>query len=119
MLFHSLSECYKFLARKPFECSYNFHEAQTFAIACYFLNYDYNTSFTLMLPGIRIRYGSVLRRRQISDAKGTPAVPSPETHLQALHMIEHPFSVEKLLIRTRLCNNTLIHDKNPVRISNC
>ena len=30
MLFHILSECQKFLARKPFECSYNFHETQIF-----------------------------------------------------------------------------------------
>ena len=27
--------CEHSLARKPFECSYNFHEAQTFAIACF------------------------------------------------------------------------------------
>ena len=33
MLFHILSECWKFLARKPFECSHNFHEEQSFAIA--------------------------------------------------------------------------------------
>ena len=33
MLSHIVSACQKFLARKPFECSYNLHEAQTFAIA--------------------------------------------------------------------------------------
>ena len=31
----------KFLARKPFECSYNFYEAQTFAIACAFNMFCY------------------------------------------------------------------------------
>ena len=49
------SECQKFLARKPFECSYNFHEAQTFAIARFFSYLKGENLFRPFLAGLRCR----------------------------------------------------------------